>query len=69
MPGGENMILFPDGRVRYFTVRETARIQTFPDEYVFGTSWTENMRQLGTAVPVELGHQIAKGIKRRLAGR
>ena len=69
VPGGENMILFPDGRVRYFTVRETARIQTFPDEYVFGTSWTENMRQLGNAVPVELGQQIAKGIKRRLAGR
>src|SRR5262249_29487426 len=33
VPGGENMLAFEDGRVRYFTVRESARLQTFPDEY------------------------------------
>jgi DNA (cytosine-5)-methyltransferase 1 len=66
VPGGENMIVFPDGRVRYFTVREAARIQTFPDEFVFASSWTENMRQLGNAVPVELGRVIADDIKRAL---
>ena len=30
VPGGENMLAYPDGRVRYFTVRESARLQTFP---------------------------------------
>ena len=66
VPGGENMVLFPDGRVRYFTVRESARLQTFPDDYVFGSSWTENMRQIGNAVPVRLGQVVAKNIIREL---
>ena len=30
VPGGENMLMLPDGTVRYFTVRESARLQTFP---------------------------------------
>ena len=68
VPGGENMISFPDGRVRYFTVREAARIQTFPDEYEFGSSWSENMRQLGNAVPVSLGRIVAEAIRRGLRG-
>jgi DNA (cytosine-5)-methyltransferase 1 len=66
VPGGENMITFPNGSMRYFTVREAARIQTFPDDFVFASSWTENMRQLGNAVPVELGRVIAEDIKRAL---
>jgi DNA (cytosine-5)-methyltransferase 1 len=62
VPGGENMIAFPDGTVRYFTVREAALIQTFPKEYVFSSSWTENMRQIGNAVPVELAAALARSI-------
>lgn len=62
VPGGENMLLLPDGSVRYFTVRESARLQTFPDEYQLHGSWTEAMRQLGNAVPVELAHVIAKDV-------
>jgi len=68
VPGGENMILYPDDTVRYLTVRESARVQTFPDNYVFLGSWTEAMRQLGNAVPVKLaeivGRSVAKALRR-----
>lgn len=60
VPGGENMLIDDKGRVRYFTVREAARLQTFPDEFTFNSSWTENMRQLGNAVPCELA-KVAVG--------
>ena len=67
VPGGENMLLWPDGSVRYFTVRESARLQTFPDSYRLHGSWTESMRQLGNAVPVELARVIGDGVASRLA--
>ncbi len=64
VPGGENTIRLDDGSVRYFSVRECARIQTFPDGWVFEGYWTEAMRQLGNAVPVDL----AAGIVSNLSG-
>jgi DNA (cytosine-5)-methyltransferase 1 len=66
VPGGENMLLKPDGSVRYFTVRESARLQTFPDDYELHGSWTEAMRQLGNAVPVQLAHVVAKDVAEHL---
>ncbi len=66
VPGGENMVRFPDGQVRYFTVRESCRLQTFPDDFVFEGSWTENMRQLGNAVPVKLGEVVLRSIRAEL---
>jgi DNA (cytosine-5)-methyltransferase 1 len=66
VPGGENMITFPNGKVRYFTVREAALIQTFPRDFIFGSSWTENMRQIGNAVPVELAEIVARSISMTL---
>ena len=68
VPGGENMLLNPDGSVRYFTVRESARLQTFPDDYAFNGAWSEAMRQLGNAVPVELAALIARNIRAELVG-
>ncbi len=62
VPGGENMMLLDDGTARYYTVREAARIQTFPDDYMFPCSWTESMRQIGNAVPVLLGSVVAKSV-------
>lgn len=69
VPGGENMIRFEDGTVRYFTVRESARIQTFPDDFNFEGSWGEVMRQLGNAVPTRLAKQVGQTIFRSLSLR
>ena len=66
VPGGENMIAFPSGRVRYLTVREAARVQTFPDAWRFTGSWTETMRQLGNAVPMRLAVILARSVASRL---
>jgi DNA (cytosine-5)-methyltransferase 1 len=66
VPGGENMLARHDGTVRYFTVRESARLQTFPDEFVFHGAWSEVMRQLGNAVPVELAHVVANNVAKTL---
>lgn len=62
VPGGENMIAFPDGSFRYYTAREAARIQTFPDDYVFMGGWSESMRQIGNAVPVRLAEIVGQSI-------
>jgi DNA (cytosine-5)-methyltransferase 1 len=66
VPGGENIVRLKDGSVRYFSVRECARLQTFPDDWVFEGSWTEAMRQLGNAVPVDLATGIALELSRTL---
>jgi DNA (cytosine-5)-methyltransferase 1 len=53
----------PD-ETRPFTVREYARIQTFPDEWVFAGSVSQQYKQIGNAVPVnfakELGYSIIR---------
>jgi DNA (cytosine-5)-methyltransferase 1 len=66
VPGGENMLRRTDGSVRYFTVRESARLQTFPDDFIFHGSWGESMRQLGNAVPVALAEVIARSVKEQI---
>jgi DNA (cytosine-5)-methyltransferase 1 len=58
VPGGENMIRYEDGTVRYFTVYEAKLIQTFPENFVITGSWGEAMRQIGNAVPVKLAKTI-----------
>lgn len=67
VPGGENMIRFHDDKVRYFTVFEAKRIQTFPDDFVIKGVWGEAMRQIGNAVPVllaeKIGNQLVTTIK------
>lgn len=68
VPGGENMLVRFDGSIRYFTVRESARLQTFPDAFRFHGSWSETMRQLGNAVPVDLATVIGRSVNGRLRG-
>lgn len=66
VPGGENMLRRADGFVRYFTVRESARVQTFPDNYRFQGAWSECMRQLGNAVPAELARVVGESVAKKL---
>ncbi len=75
VPGGESVMELdqrvpdadsPDGYRylhRYMTVRETARVMTFPDEWVGSGPRGEQMRQLGNAVPVRLGEFFAQAVK------
>jgi DNA (cytosine-5)-methyltransferase 1 len=67
VPGGENTLDLGNHRVRYFTVRECACLQTFPDDYRFTGSWTDRMRQIGNAVPPVLAALLAKRIYDLLA--
>jgi DNA (cytosine-5)-methyltransferase 1 len=69
VPGGENMIRYQDGVVRWFTVHEAKLLQTFPEDFSFVGPWSEAMRQIGNAVPVRLaevlGEQILRALPRR----
>src|SRR5579859_1134091 len=63
VPGGENMLRKDDGSVRYFTIRECARLQAFPDDYVFFGPWSATIRQLGNAVPVSVAQIVANSVR------
>lgn len=53
---------------RRLTVRECARLQTFPDTFSFPHSATSNIMQIGNAVPPILGNKIARSIAKYLEG-
>ena len=67
--------LFKDGlrhihpdpeQARTITVREAARLQTFPDNYYFNCSQTDAFKMIGNAVPVNLANALAESIKQQL---
>lgn len=57
-----NMYIHPT-QARGLTPREGARVQSYPDDYVFQGSYTKTYMQIGNSVPPILGRVIAKEIK------
>jgi DNA (cytosine-5)-methyltransferase 1 len=62
VPGGETVLRLDDGSLRYMTVREVARVMTFPDSKRLEGPRGEQMRQLGNAVPVALAKFMASAV-------
>lgn len=67
--GGEAMIRYPDGRLRYMTVREAARVQTFPDDYEFIGARSHAMRHIGNAVAVDVAAAVGRHMLNHLCGQ
>lgn len=66
VPGGEGIVRFDNERARRLTIRETARLQTFPDEWHFVGPRSRALRQLGNAVSVVVAEALAKAIRTTL---
>ena len=56
--GGENVLLLDNGEYRYFTLREMARLQGFPDDMYFTGPRSRITGQIGNAVPCGLARAI-----------
>jgi DNA (cytosine-5)-methyltransferase 1 len=66
VPGGEGVVRLDDGSIRNLTVREVARVMTFPDHWWLSGPRSEQMRQLGNAVPVVLARAVAESVAKAL---
>lgn len=73
IPVEKDKMKFVEGseeQYRRFTVRECARIQTFPDDFIFKyRDLADGYKMIGNAVPVELARVIGSSIKSQLEGK
>ncbi len=68
VPGNNAFPIHPTEN-RSLTAREAARLQGFPDDYIFAGSRAEQCKLVGNAVPVDLARNLAQAILRHLNGQ
>ncbi len=60
--GCDALVRYSDTEIRKLTEKEVARVQTFPDEFIFPCTSVQTYKQIGNAVPCKLGEAIATSL-------
>jgi DNA (cytosine-5)-methyltransferase 1 len=69
VPGGENTVRAGNNRIRYYTLREAASVQSFPIDHEFKGHRLRATRQIGNAVPPLLAKAVLRSVMAILGGK